>query len=49
VNGDGLDELLTRDGSKLLVYAPEGVKAVFEAPPANRPNWFVPCASSFYR
>jgi hypothetical protein len=49
VNGDGLDELLTRDGNKLLVYAPEGIKAAFKAPPANRPNWFVPCANSYYR
>jgi hypothetical protein len=49
VNGDGLDELLARDENKLLVYASEGLKAVFKAPPANKPNWFVPGANSFFR
>ena len=49
VNGDGLDELLARDENKLLVYGPEGVKAIFKSPPANKPNWFVPCANSFCR
>jgi hypothetical protein len=49
VNGDGVDELLARDENKLLVYAPEGVKAVYRPPPASKPNWFVPGANSFYR
>jgi len=49
VNGDGVDELLARDGNRLLVYAPEGIKPVFKARPANKSNWFVPGANSFCR
>jgi len=49
VNADGVDELLAREGNKLLVYAPQGIQAVFKPPPANRPNWFVPGANSHCR